>query len=80
MLRTITDAIEASAAGIVNEYGRYAPLIDYLYDRLDTMRTYSDKPGLKECSVLAGFSLAVAAAKDFARRNGKEEDACGSEE
>lgn len=75
MLKTITDAIERSAASHVNEYGIYAPLIEYLYDRLDTMRVYS-KPGEKSCSVLAGFSLAIAAAKEWAR---KEERECESE-
>lgn len=73
MLKTITDAIERSAAGIVNEYGTYAPLIEYLYDRLDTMRVYS-KPGEKSCSVLAGFSLAIAAAKEWARQEVRESE------
>ena len=73
MLKTITDAIERSAAGIVNEYGIYAPLIEYLYDRLDSMKTYS-KPGEKSCSVLAGFSLAIAAAKEWARQEVRESE------
>lgn len=73
MLKTITDAIERSAAGIVSEYGIYAPLIEYLYDRLDTMRVYS-KPGEKSCSVLAGFSLAIAAAKEWARKEERENE------
>lgn len=73
MLKTITDAIERSAAGIVNEYGAYAPLIEYLYDRLDAMRVYS-KPGEKSCSVLAGYSLALAAAKEWARKEERENE------
>lgn len=73
MLKTITDAIERSAAAHVNEYGIYAPLIEYLYDRLDAMRTYS-KPGEKSCSVLAGFSLAIAAAKEWARKEERENE------
>lgn len=73
MLKTITDAIERSAAAHVNEYGAYAPLIEYLYDRLDAMRTYS-KPGEKSCSVLAGFSLAIAAAKEWARQEVRENE------
>lgn len=69
----VVDFIERSAAAHVNEYGVYAPLIEYLYDRLDTMKVYS-KPGEKSCSVLAGFSLAVAAAKEWARKEERESE------
>lgn len=73
MLKTITDAIERSAAAHVSEFGIYAPLIEYLYDRLDAMKVYS-KPGEKSCSVLAGYSLALAAAKEWARKEERENE------
>lgn len=63
----VVDFIERIAAAHVNEYGAYAPLIEYLYDKLDTMRTYS-KPGEKSSSMLAGFSLAITCAKEYALR------------
>lgn len=72
-IKDVVDVIERSAAAHVSEYGIYAPLIEYLYDRLDTMRVYS-KPGEKSCSVLAGFSLAIAAAKEWARKEERENE------
>lgn len=71
MLKSITEAIERSAQGIVNEFGTYAPMIDYLSDRLAELRK-DDKP-IKECSILAGFALALADAKCFARKEAEGE-------
>lgn len=72
MLKTITDAIERSAAAHVDEHGVYAPLIEHLYDKLDAMRAYS-RPGEKSSSMLAGFSLAITCAKEYAlRQSGRE--------
>lgn len=65
-IKDVVDVIERIAAAHVNEFGIYAPLIEYLDNRLDAMRTYS-KPGEKSCGVLAGYSLALTEAKKWAK-------------
>lgn len=55
----------------MTEYGMYAPLIEHLTARLENLKK-DDKP-VKECSILAGFALALADAKCFARKEAEGE-------
>ena len=56
----------------MTEYGVYAPLIEHLTARLENLKK-NDKP-VKECSILAGFSLALAIAKNYARTESEDKE------
>lgn len=56
----------------MTDYGIYAPLIEHLMARLEEFKK-NDKP-VKECSIIAGFALATAIAKNFARKETEDNE------